>query len=145
MDRFSPLPLLVPFVLANNSHRSFATDNLAFCAHLLDRGSNFHGFSLSPPGEDPTKYLVATGQRLRCKMALSITSLFGHRPKKLCKSLAARPGLLHKAFVVSSQHVTFHLGNRVDGDTHYDQKGRTPEVKGHIELCNHQCWQYTDG
>ena len=39
-----PLALLVLGVLfADNAHHPFALDDLAVVAHLLDRGSDFHG------------------------------------------------------------------------------------------------------
>jgi len=39
----SPLPLLMPGVLADNDHHATTADNLALITHTADAGANLHG------------------------------------------------------------------------------------------------------
>src|SRR5205807_5118418 len=44
-----------------------------------------------------------------------------------------------KAFIVAHDELGFDLIDRIHGDTHHDQKRRTPEIKGNVETIQDPC------
>ena len=109
--------------------------SISFAGQIL--GHPVQGQGVDPRNDFLAQYFEYLGNQLvAVAYFLNLPGRFQDNHMVMLTATLKRPPFFQKPFVVSSEHMAFHLTDRIYGDPHNDEKSRPPEVKGHVEPRN---------